>query len=584
MPCKFENCSKRAAYGYLSDKIRIYCNNHKINGTINLNVKFCEKEGCFTIATFGLKGANRKYCSNHKLKDMMDLTMRNCSSYGCDNRANFGLPDKSILYCNNHKIPGTINISAKLCETEGCFTIANFGLKGANRKYCSDHRSEGMVNLYAKKCSSPNCNIPARFGYPNKKIEKCKNHKMNGMIIIGLRKCEIKECTKLACSAFPGEKPKLCKSHSSNGMEIIHKKKCQFTGCNTTPVFGVIENKPEYCLVHKLANMKNVRGKKCQYENCNVSPCFGYKYQKSLYCRNHKLENMVNVMSRRCIIDGCDKIAYYGVSRSERCPYHKLDTDKFVDSKKLCVFPECKTKASVGKLFQTKSHCGKHKQPNEFNKNHPKCEVCSQDAYYTPNVRPFYPKRCEDHHKSDDINLVEKQCTSCHLCFIIPDNQNLCESCDGYNNKRYGKIKEDKIRNLFNANNILSESEDRRVDNLCSKYRPDFVIDYPLFKLVVEVDENQHRSYSQECEIRRMRQIREDLGVSRVVFIRFNPDSYKDKTGATQRAYGRRENTLLELMRTLKNAEVENFLTVYYLYYDGYDGTVSKTILDHLVV
>jgi hypothetical protein len=45
---------------------------------------------------------------------------------------------------------------------------------------------------------------------------------------------------------------------------------------------------------------------------------------------------------------------------------------------------------------------------------------------------------------------------------------------------------------------------DRKVDNGCSRYRPDIFLDLLTHSLIVEVDENQHDSYDCECENKRL--------------------------------------------------------------------------------
>jgi hypothetical protein len=46
--------------------------------------------------------------------------------------------------------------------------------------------------------------------------------------------------------------------------------------------------------------------------------------------------------------------------------------------------------------------------------------------------------------------------------------------------------------------------------------------------IIVEIDEDQHRDYS-NCENKRMMELSQDLGHRPIIFIRFNPDDYKDK-------------------------------------------------------
>jgi hypothetical protein len=67
---------------------------------------------------------------------------------------------------------------------------------------------------------------------------------------------------------------------------------------------------------------------------------------------------------------------------------------------------------------------------------------------------------------------------------------------------------------------------DKVVDNGCSKRRPDIRIERLTHTIIIECDENQHKSTS--CENKRMMELFQDLGSRNIVFLRFNPDSYKE--------------------------------------------------------
>ena len=117
---------------------------------------------------------------------------------------------------------------------------------------------------------------------------------------------------------------------------------------------------------------------------------------------------------------------------------------------------------------------------------------------------------------------------------------------------------------------------------ICSRKRPDFVIDGLYRKLVIEVDEHQHRrsaDYSDECEIRRMWDIAQALGGA-TTFIRYNPDKYKDGEGQHADPPGaERERALVGWIKTLQGREVA---TTIYLYYDGF--TRSEEVAEEALI
>ena len=61
----------------------------------------------------------------------------------------------------------------------------------------------------------------------------------------------------------------------------------------------------------------------------------------------------------------------------------------------------------------------------------------------------------------------------------------------------------------------------------CSKRRPDLLLDLGEQVIIIEIDENQHIDYDCSCENKRLMELSQDLQHRPIVFIRFNPDSYK---------------------------------------------------------
>jgi hypothetical protein len=72
---------------------------------------------------------------------------------------------------------------------------------------------------------------------------------------------------------------------------------------------------------------------------------------------------------------------------------------------------------------------------------------------------------------------------------------------------------------------------DKKICDGCSKRRPDMLVDLGSHIIIVEVDENAHTNYDSSCENKRMMELSKDVGHRPIVFIRFNPDQYIDRTG-----------------------------------------------------
>ena len=112
----------------------------------------------------------------------------------------------------------------------------------------------------------------------------------------------------------------------------------------------------------------------------------------------------------------------------------------------------------------------------------------------------------------------------------------------------------------------------------CSRKRPDVCIDFGSHCLMIEIDENRHVNYT--CEEKRMVDLYEDIGFRKIVFLRFNPDGYKEikkypspfqytKTGLLkldETEFNRRMVQLIEKINHHKDEPNEQ-LTVEYLFY-----------------
>ena len=72
---------------------------------------------------------------------------------------------------------------------------------------------------------------------------------------------------------------------------------------------------------------------------------------------------------------------------------------------------------------------------------------------------------------------------------------------------------------------------DKKVDDGCSKRRPDLLLDMGDYIIIIEVDENKHTDYDCSCENKRLMELSQDLQHRPIVFIRFNPDSYINQDG-----------------------------------------------------
>jgi hypothetical protein len=129
---------------------------------------------------------------------------------------------------------------------------------------------------------------------------------------------------------------------------------------------------------------------------------------------------------------------------------------------------------------------------------------------------------------------------------------------------------------MFRAKGLEFVSTDVTVNaGECGRERPDFLFEAASHCVVVEVDENQHKSRACECEQTRMVNISQSLGLP-TIFLRYNPDRYKVKGETRDVLQTSRHKTLRDWvikLLTLDPEELQShgFLSVIHLYFDEYN-------------
>jgi len=168
---------------------------------------------------------------------------------------------------------------------------------------------------------------------------------------------------------------------------------------------------------------------------------------------------------------------------------------------------------------------------------------CTTQATY--NIEGKRASYCASHKKSDMIDTRNKHCKTplcytrvnkkydgyCLFCFIhmFPDSQIT------KNHKTKEKEVSDFITKTFPHHKWII---DKKIQDGCSKRRPDFLLDLGEQILIIEIDENQHNNYDCSCENKRLMEISKDLGHRPIIFIRFNPDGYKIGETKIQSCFG----------------------------------------------
>ena len=349
------------------------------------------------------------------------------------------------------------------------------------------------------------------------------------------RICIFGDCELGASYNIEGETKRLyCSKHKKENMVDVVRPKC--LECKSQPCFNIEgETTAIYCAKHKKENMVNVVEKRKCLE-CKSRPYFNVEGETiGIYCAKHKKENMVDVIHKKCL--ECPSLPSFNVEGETTgiyCDKHKKENMVNVVEKRKCL--ECKSIPCFNVEGETTGiYCFKHKKENMVNVVNKKCLECkSRPSFNIEGEKTAL--YCKEHKKENMVDVVSKTCKT-HLC----PTQVRKDKYDGYclrcfihlfpdkpvarNYKTKEQATVDFIKQQFPDKTWIT---DKTITGGCSKRRPDLLMDYGEHIIIIEIDENQHKSYD-DCYNRRIMEISQDLGHRPVVFIRFNPDDYIDK-------------------------------------------------------
>lgn len=323
-------------------------------------------------------------------------------------------------------------------------------------------------------------------------------------------------CSEIGCSNLVKVKGK-CRKHAYG--------KCIIDNCDNYAC-----NPDKLCTIHYKKKYPNGKPKKKPREKeiCSEIGCSNIAQTKDK-CIKHAYG--------KCIIDGCDN---YACGSDKICQIHKYEKKKI-----FCSVLEC------SKIAKVKGKCQKHA--------YGECEVENCD-----NVVQFKGK-CYRH-------AGKKRCPNC-IDWIDsrqgdPSYDGYCATCfkhlfpkDPRGTKKYEKSKELRVRNEINKNfnkkngyEFIHDTKLYTGNCDCTHRRR---IDHRILInntiLAIETDEFAHRSYKKDDE-----EIRYDdvymIHSGKWIFIRFNPDSNRDKTDFSDK--------LIKLKETIENSiyRIENDL------------------------
>ena len=257
-------------------------------------------------------------------------------------------------------------------------------------------------------------------------------------------------------------------------------------------------------------------------------------------------------MPKHCKAIDCTKRPYFGLPDDKQATYcksHALESMIDIVSKR-CLDPDCNKQPYFGYLDDKQAtYCKSHALEGMINIIDKLCELCNS----TQMNRKYKPN-----------------CSRCHF-YLNPDDPRI----------RNYKTKEDAY--MYALLEKFSQFKlDKTIDGGCSKRRPDGFLDLLTHVIIIEIDENEHKSYDDTCNNRRTMELSQDVDHRPIVFIRLNPDSYTldgkrmkgsfslTKTGelkVVKKEFNKRLNSLIESVETHMNTKPEKTISVEYLYF-----------------
>jgi len=502
--------------------------------------------------------------------------MPTCENDECKKQATFDIKDGKGIFCTRHKTAEMTDVKNKSCEL--CGLQPAFNIVGQKPAFCSKHKTDEMINVKSKKCEYNGCNIinPV-FNIKDSKTGKfCVTHKEEGMIDVKTKRCKYKGCDSMnpGFNISGSKTGKLCATHKEDGMVNVINKKCEYQGCNIiSPVFNIKDSKTDkFCTTHKEDGMVNVKSKRC--ELCEKIPNFDIKGGKGRFCATHKQKGMVDVKHISCEL--CEKRPTFDIKggKGRFCATHKQEG--MIDVKHtLCEL--CEKRAYYGKPGHQISHCFQHREKGMIRKPNAKCSNCKELAIWGTN---WTPKHCEIHKTEDDENLVERECISCNLLYVL-DKTNKCENCNPESFLTARLAKQNALMDYLDALGLKGASTDTTVDGgICGKERPDRVYDFGDKFVILECDEDQHKQRACLCEQTRMINIGQTFGGIPVYFIRWNPDNYcPESDKKNPEILAKRHKLCGDLINDIKNNKVKlpkALVSAIYLYYDEWSSLADE--------
>ena len=206
----------------------------------------------------------------------------------------------------------------------------------------------------------------------------------------------------------------------------------------------------------------------------------------------------------------------------------------------ICIENGCNIRSTYNIESEKKSiYCTTHKKDGMINVNDKKC--IEKGCIIRPTYNIEGEKKglyCINHKKENMIDVLNSICKS-EWCFTrsMEKYEYYCLFCyvnlfpDKPIARNYKTKEKNVVDNILKLFPNFTWIHDKKIQDGCSKRRPDLLLDMGSHVIIIEIDENAHSYYNSSCENKRLMEISQDLNHRPIIFIRFNPDDYIDNNG-----------------------------------------------------
>lgn len=564
--CKFEGCTKYASFGYESDNKCIRCSSHKEPDMINIKLKNRKnKYPCGKVPIYGYKNEKAKFCG--KCKDPNDTNIRNiftkiCQS--CGKNGHYTIPGSNIFFCIDHKQDDMINFKKKHLLSKEKF-VCICGSKFNEQKYKINESDEQYSCYLCHLKSKPkkgycHCSKRATFGLTE--ATRCKKHIEEGMIDLK----NINKKNKVKDEILSDTNEKLCSICVTSFTSTINPKS------KTNELYKTCEECRNTALQHRCQHGRQPsRCKDCK----GVSFCIHGKVK--IACRECEGSQICEHKRQRYLCKDCKGAAFceHGKRKYNCIECEGSQICEHKKQQRYCRDCEGTAFCEHGKRKSACRDCG-GVSICHHNINRSSCKECMGSQICIHKIRK---QRCFECDGRDLCNNKEGLCTQqgnrkykgyCTFCYshLFPD--------DPLTATIRRKTKELQIRDFINEN-YEEFVHDKPITigdgcNCTNRRRIDFRKIIGNTMLAIEVDEFQHRRYDQKDETARYNDMTM-IFTGKWYYIRYNPDTYKDKSGKLKNPDMKTRLTKLQdvmdaAIYNILNDKNEELLLIEYVYFD----------------